>query len=212
MHPTESAATVAQIYVDDTDAIRIGTWFLMVAVGLIAPWGVGLAVLTRRIPGTSPVYTNLQLVCIAIGVMIGIGFPLCWAVASYRPGDVDPTSSACSRTSAGSSSCSTGPRSASGSWPSRSRSSRTLASRPLFPRWTAYVSLWVCFLSVPAGLMLFFKTGAFAYNGLIAMYVPLAVFFIWIVVMTVAGLRALRALEAAPSESPPLAAPLRSHS
>src|SRR3954469_9402826 len=71
MHPTDSAATVAQVYVDDTDAIRIGTWFLMVAVGLIAPWGVGLAVLTRRIPGTSPVYTNIQVVCIAIGVMIG---------------------------------------------------------------------------------------------------------------------------------------------
>jgi hypothetical protein len=196
MHPTDSAATVARIYIDDTDSIRVGTWFLMVGVGLIAPWGVGIAVLTRRIPGVSPVYTSLQLVCIAIGVMIGIGFPLCWAVASYRPGDVDPDIV----------------RMLTDfgwffflfDWPPFCIWFVAVAlaifsdssEDPLFPRWTAYLSIWVCLLSVPAGLMLFFKTGAFAYNGLIAMYVPLAVFFIWVVVMTWAGLRALRALGA----------------
>jgi hypothetical protein len=199
MHPTDSAAEVAQIYIDDTDSIRLGAWFLMVAVGLIAPWGVGLAMLTRRIRGTSPVFTNLQLVCVAIGVVIGIGFPLCWGVASFRPDDVDPDII----------------RMLTDfgwffflfDWPpfciwfvavALAVFSDT-AERPLFPRWTAYVSLWACFLSVPAGLMIFFKQGAFGYSGLIAMYVPLTVFFVWIVVMTVTGLRALRALEANPA-------------
>jgi hypothetical protein len=198
MHPTDSAAEIARRYGDNTDSIRIGTWCIMLAVGLIAPWGVGLAVLTRRIQGTSPTYTYLQLVCVAIGVVIGMGFPLCWGVASYRPDGLAPDTIRMLNDFGWFFFLFDYPPFCIWFVAVALAIFSDSSEHPLFPRWTAYVSIWVCLLSIPAGLMLFFKTGAFAYNGLIAMYVPLAVFFVWIIVMTVTGLRALGALEAEP--------------
>jgi hypothetical protein len=49
----------------------------------------------------------------------------------------------------------------------------------------AYLNFWVAFLSIPAGLILFFKHGIFAFDGLLALWVPLVVFLIWIITMTV---------------------------
>ncbi len=52
---------------------------------------------------------------------------------------------------------------------------------PVFPRWVAYLSLWVTVLFVPTGVITFFKTGPFTYGGLLGFSVPLAVFVIWLV-------------------------------
>src|SRR5207248_2123003 len=57
-------------------------------------------------------------------------------------------------------------------------------SSPVFPRWCGYLSLWAAFLTVPAGCMLFFKSGPLAWNGLIALYIPLVIFFIWLLGIT----------------------------
>jgi hypothetical protein len=65
---------------------------------------------------------------------------------------------------------------------------------PLFPRWSAYLSLWNALLLVPGGLMAFFKIGPFAWDGIFAFYIPLLVFFVWLISMTVLMLRASRAV------------------
>jgi hypothetical protein len=46
-------------------------------------------------------------------------------------------------------------------------------------------------LYVPGACLAFFQHGAFAWNGLLAFYVPVAAFFIWLVVMTVLTLRSI---------------------
>jgi hypothetical protein len=63
--------------------------------------------------------------------------------------------------------------------------------RRVFPRWLVYFNLWVAILLVPANLI-FFKTGPFAWTGLIGFWIPAAVFGIWYVVMTVLLLRAIK--------------------
>jgi hypothetical protein len=69
---------------------------------------------------------------------------------------------------------------------------RDRSAEPVFPRWAAYLNLWVVFLSIPGCLIVFFKHGPFAFNGFVAFYFPVVVFFVWLVVMTVLALKALR--------------------
>ena len=61
--------------------------------------------------------------------------------------------------------------------------------RPVFPRWLAYFSFWVGILFFPGVFVPLFKAGPFAWNGLLAFWVPLGVFGIWTPVMAWAFLR-----------------------
>jgi len=65
-------------------------------------------------------------------------------------------------------------------------------SQPVFPRWVGYYSLWVAVLLLPASMIIFFKTGPFAWTGLIGFWIPAAVFGTWYLVMTGLLLRAIR--------------------
>ena len=62
----------------------------------------------------------------------------------------------------------------------------------VFPRWVAYYNIWVQLLLLPASLILFFKTGPFAWTGIIGFWIPAAVFGSWYLVMTPLLLTALR--------------------
>lgn len=64
---------------------------------------------------------------------------------------------------------------------------------PVFPRWVAFFSLWLAFLVLPATLIVFFKSGLFAWTGLIGFWIPAAAFGAWYLVMTWVLLRAVRA-------------------
>ena len=62
---------------------------------------------------------------------------------------------------------------------------------PVFPRWVGYFSLCNAISYLPAGFMSFFHHGPIAWNGVLALYVPLASFFTWMVIVTVYGFRNL---------------------
>jgi len=55
---------------------------------------------------------------------------------------------------------------------------------PTWPRWAAYLNLWVAFSGMGGGLAVFFKQGPFAWNGLIGFYLPIAVFAVWVGITT----------------------------
>jgi hypothetical protein len=64
-------------------------------------------------------------------------------------------------------------------------------SEPVLPHWLGYLSLWVAMLIIPAGLVLFFKVGPFAWNGIVGLYIPLTAFVIWIFSLTIGIHRSL---------------------
>jgi len=70
---------------------------------------------------------------------------------------------------------------------------------PVFPRWVAGYQLWVGFLLLPASLIIFFRSGPFAWTGLIGFWIPAAVFGSWYLVMTWVLLRAIRTEPVLPS-------------
>jgi hypothetical protein len=56
-------------------------------------------------------------------------------------------------------------------------------TEPVFPRWAGYFNIWVALLLIPVTTIAFAKSGAISYQGLIAFWVPFAVFGAWLVVM-----------------------------
>jgi hypothetical protein len=64
---------------------------------------------------------------------------------------------------------------------------------PIFPRWVGYLGLWVALLLLPGSALLFFKTGPFAYDGVISYWIPLFGFGGWMAVQSWSALRAAKA-------------------
>jgi hypothetical protein len=73
------------------------------------------------------------------------------------------------------------------------------SAQPLLPRWAGYMSLWVAVLTMPAPLAVMFKSGPFAWNGFLAFWMPAGIAGIWLMVMLVAMLRAVKRAAAADS-------------
>ncbi|UCV23682.1 hypothetical protein [Ferribacterium limneticum] len=66
---------------------------------------------------------------------------------------------------------------------------RDINPEQTFPRWVAFYNLWAGVLMAPASFMGFFKTGPFAYDGLLAFWLVAVDFFLWMVVMSIVMFR-----------------------
>ncbi|WP_224393052.1 hypothetical protein [Pseudonocardia sp. ICBG1293] len=60
---------------------------------------------------------------------------------------------------------------------------RDRSQRPIYPRWVAYVNIWVALLLIPATFIPLFHSGPLAWNGVFSFWVPVAVFVAWFAVM-----------------------------
>jgi hypothetical protein len=180
--PLDSAEVIARRYQDNVWGIRLGATFMMVSFCFWATWGAVVANWTRRSPGGGRSLAIVQIVSLTISEMIGVLCAFLWALAAFRPGEVDPEITQTLN---------------DGAWlmflipwPPFSMWCAALAIAVFrdkregdvreFPRWIGYLSLLTAFLFVPAGAVLFFKEGGYAYNGLLGMYLPLAIFFVWV--------------------------------
>ena len=63
---------------------------------------------------------------------------------------------------------------------------------PVMPRWVGYFSVWAALLSAPGFAALLFHSGPFAWSGLLVLWIPLAVFLAWWIILTVYLLAAIR--------------------
>ena len=54
---------------------------------------------------------------------------------------------------------------------------------PIFPRWVGWFCIWCAFLTLTGGLIIFFYDGPFAWDGIIAFYMPLCIWMIWWTIM-----------------------------
>jgi hypothetical protein len=72
---------------------------------------------------------------------------------------------------------------------------RDINSEPIYPRWVAYYNITAAWLMAPATLIGAFKTGPFAYNGILSFWLFVIEFLVWMVVMVVVTFRAYNRLE-----------------
>ena len=66
------------------------------------------------------------------------------------------------------------------------------SDKKIFPRWLGFANFWISVLFLPAALVPFLYDGPFAWDGILAFYIPVSCFFLWIVLMwwfTVSAIR-----------------------
>lgn len=177
--PQDSARAIATMYDDHSVAIKLGMVISMAGSALLVPFGVALSGQLKRIDGAKGLADTQMVSCalLSLEFITPIGV---WMAAAYRSDDrpVDMTRAIhdlgwilfmtviwslwVQLVAVG-----------VGALLDRS-------GTPVLPRWYAYLSLWESLMILPAGLVLFFKDGPFAWNGLFGIWVPLVTYAIWI--------------------------------
>lgn len=199
--PADTAKQIQRLYVHNLTGVRIGMTMSILGLALLIPWSVAVAVQTRRTERGVPALTYLQLAASAVSWTTGVLAPLVWAVAAFRPDAIAPDLT----------------RALNDlgwflflfPWPPflvwfialGVAIVRDQSDPPVYPRWAAYLSFWAALAIAPGFTMVFFKTGPFAFNGLVTFYVAFVDFFIWVVVMTFLTIAAIKKqVESAPDE------------
>lgn len=189
--PTLTPAEVAAVYQVHPIRTLVGTFCIMTAMGMLAPWGAAVAARLRVVETGVPVLTYVQLINCAVSTMVVVFCPMFWAAAAYRPFDTSPEIIRVMNDIAWFLVLAPWPPFTF--WLFGVAGAILIDKRPVpdFPRWLAFFGIWAGILFVPAGGVLIFKTGPFAWNGLLAFYIPVIAFFLWLVIMSYYGLRAV---------------------
>jgi hypothetical protein len=189
--PGASAQAVQHLFVHHTFRIRLGMVFVMLFSALLVPFSAVIAAQMRRIEGRHEVLATTQL---ASGALLSVEFiipAMVWLAAAYRPASLDPQtlrlmddlgwilfvaviSSVLVQTA--------------------SIAFAILldkSDKPVFPRWAGYLNAWVTVGLSPTPLIVFFHRGVFSWDGAIAFFIPLTVYCVWMVTMTVLLYRAV---------------------
>ena len=189
--PSFDAAAIAAFYGANTGTIRFGLLLAMISASLTIPWVAVLGIQLRRTERDFPVLTATQLVAGAVTVVFLTVPVMIWTVAAFRPERTPELIQLMSDFG----------------WIMLIMTfppffvqlvavGLAIVSdnheRPVFARWLGYFNIWVAILFLPGGLITFFKSGPFAWNGLLAFWLPLTVFFLWYIVMFFALIKAIR--------------------
>jgi hypothetical protein len=191
LSPGDTAAEIAAIYRDHTQSIRTGVLFGFVSTMCLMAFGASIAGQTRRIRGISQTIANLQVASIAVAVVMVVMPMPGWWTAAFRPelwsdqtilllNDYSWIIFVIGFVGFVAFFAATGFAILSDE-----------SDVPLYPRWAGYLSIFLGTVQMSAAPLVYFKDGPFAWNGLIAFWMPVVEFFSWFIVFTVLTLRAI---------------------
>src|SRR5437763_1174404 len=172
-----SAARIARFYADNRTGIRIGLIGAMFFSALLLPCYTVLSAELRKIEGKLSLLAPIQFGGAVILVTFFQIIGLLWLLASFRP-EADPQLMRFANDFC---------------WlvwtmliPTYSLQYLCLAvggfmdkrPNPAFPRWSAYMNLWVAVTGIGGVLAVFFKTGPFSWNGIVGFWIPVIVYMV----------------------------------
>jgi hypothetical protein len=178
--PTKTAAEVAQFWSTNTGLKRCGLVILLAAAGLQVPFGALIAARIKQLEGSFSPLAYAQLIATGLAVVLPT---FVFAAASYRPERNPEITQALNDL---------GWLPFVMNWPAATIQCLVIGfaifgyhgPRPIWPRWVAYYNFWSAFLFAAGGLVVLFKTGVFAWNGLLAFWLVAVFFGAWFLVMT----------------------------
>lgn len=193
--PIDTAEQVAERYASNVNSIRLGALFVGLGGVLYGPWVAAITVQMKRIEGR---YSPMAYTQLALGTAFILVFVIpvvIWNAAAFRPmANVEITQ-----------------RLNDLGWLMFLNPGLVLAiqgfsfafavladksAQPVFPRWLAYLNIFVMIDVQGAVLNPFFKAGPFAWDGFFSWWVAVPAFSIWMVTMSVCLLRAISQHEA----------------
>lgn len=200
--PAWSAQEVAAFFTADLNKIRVGMLIAMFSSALLLPFYAVVSEEIKKIEGKPAMLARIQFGGAVILVTFFQIIALVWVTASYRP-DINPEIiramndfcwfvwSTLIPTYMIQYIC----MAIAGFMDTR--------AQPLWPRWAAYLNLWIAVTGAGGILAVFFKKGPFAWDGVVGFWIPVIVFAIGMCVTSVLLLRRHRLDESQPAESSP---------
>lgn len=190
LEPGLSVDAVARIYRENQTGILIGQLLMMTGAGLVPAWTAVIAIHIRRIERV-PTLTYIQVGSGVFLMMTILLTGVIFATAAYRA-DRNPELTFMLNDLGW----------IMFVWTYAPFVTQILSlgiavlldchKSPIFPRWSGYFNVWVALLSLPGGLIVFFKGGPFAWNGLLAFWIPLSVYGAWMAVNAYLMVKAIK--------------------
>jgi len=191
--PSDTAEVTAALYRSDTATIRIGLLIVFLGQILFPFLGAAIAAQTREIPGVGRVFGYVQVAAVGAASIAMVGPLAVFFATAFRPERAPELTRLLNdlgwitfmvafppfvawAVAVGAAILGDG------------------SERPAYPRWSGYLSIMVGLGQSPAGLLIFFTTGPFAWNGIFAFWIPALCFFGWILTITALTVRAARAV------------------
>lgn len=178
VEPTASAAEIAGRFQGNLFGIRAGMVVTMFGAMMAMPLGATVAYFISRIEGFVGPLTMLSVMGAVGMAVLTLYPPLWWLIAAFRP---DRSAEMTLMLS-------------DASWLQwvggltiylpvpiciAIASFLDKSATPAFPRWFGYANLWLVLLLLPGQGVFFFKTGPFAWNGLLAFWLAFSAFGLW---------------------------------
>ncbi|MCX2929973.1 hypothetical protein ORI20_06800 [Mycobacterium sp. CVI_P3] len=180
--PLTSPAGIEVIFQQRTLGIRTGMMVMVLGAALLGPFFAVISVQMRRIEGPRPTLAYAQLVLGACFILEIIFPMMAIQTAAFRPGRDGAIQQTLNDMG----------------WLTFFGVASTgfvqlviigivilqdSQAVPVFPRWVGYFNIWVGFAFLPGTVMIFFKSGPFAWDGIFIFWIPFTAFFVWLLVM-----------------------------
>ncbi|MFE6862142.1 hypothetical protein [Nocardia sp. NPDC057668] len=185
--PNWTAEQASAFYTDHRGLIQLGVFSYMIGTSFLIPLAVLVAARTRMLEKRFAFFSMGQLVAFTGCYMVIVLMGIMWTMAAFRAGSVSPELTQAFNDLAWLVTIYGWPPFAA--WILLMALPVFLAppGSPTLPRWWGYFSILETIAggTVINGLVGFFKTGPFAYNGIISTYLPLGFFAVYLVVTSV---------------------------
>lgn len=185
---------VVRLYQENNTGILLGMTLMMISGMFISPFVALISEQLKRIEGSTPLLPYAQLSAGSMGIMFFILPAIFFLITAYRPdrppeitylmNDISWIFTVLP-------------------WPMAFMQNICIglavisdkSANPIFPRWLGFFNFWLALMLVPASILIFVKSGPFAWNGLFAFWIPANVFGIWFGVMLWLLLKAIKRQE-----------------
>jgi hypothetical protein len=199
--PEDGPVEVARAVAENATWIRAGMLIATAGAVLTLPWQAAIAIQMRRAEGPPGVLTVVWVMAAALFCLEFVYPLMFWMVTAYRP-EIGPEITQRLNDLAWISLLGVVGTAVAQAFALGTVVVRDTAESPAFPRWYGYFCFWAGLLFLPATLIVFFRSGPFAWNGIIAWWTVLSVFAGWILVTTALTVRAIDRDTAGPSPDP----------
>lgn len=191
--PGRTAADVSATFMEHTGRIRIGMSMLALGSVFWWPFSAAIAMQMQRMEGARHPLATTQMAT-ASGTVIAVLLPAYfWLTMCYRPDLTPPAMMQFMNDLSW--------LAFIGMYPPGLLQNLAIGTcilvhsgtSSVYPRWLGYANLWIAVGFLPGVLLPFFKSGPFAWNGVIGFWLVAFLFFGWIVLMWTMTVRAIRA-------------------
>lgn len=186
-----SATEIADFYKQNTTLIRFGLLLAMGSCVFFVPWVAVISVQIKRIEGHSPILAYTQMLGGLVAMLIILFPTMIWVTVSFRPERNPEIMLALNDLAWLIFTMAFAPFVTQG----LAIGLAILSDKnpqPVFPRWAGYFNIWAALAFIPSGLIVFFKSGPFAWDGVFGFWLPVGNFGVWFIIMLVLLLKAIK--------------------